>query len=77
MQNINKQKKTTINKINELKNEFEISKGQKLDFDKNIFINKENASKNKLFKTKNILKELKEKNKKLKIEINISKEKLN
>ena len=74
MQNINKQKKTIINKIKELKNEFEVSKGQKLDFDKNIFINKENASKNKLFKTKNILKKLKEKNNKLKIEINISKE---
>ena len=82
IQNIIKQKKTSINKINELKKEFEDLNNEykellELYFDKNIFINKENTSKNKLFNTKNILKELKEKNNKLKIEINISKEKLN
>ena len=81
-ENIIKRKKTSINKINELKKEFEDLNNEykellELDFDKNIFINKENTSKNKLFNTKNILKELKEKNNKLKIEINISKEKLN
>ena len=57
IQNIIKQKKTSINKINELKKEFEdlnndykelLSKDQELDFDKNIFINKEKVKINYL-----------------------------
>ena len=81
-----KQNKASINKINQLKKEFEelntqyqllLSKEQELDFDKNILISKESTSQTQLLNTQNTLQTLKEKNNTYKIEINISKEKLN
>ena len=83
--NIIKQNKASLNKINELKKEFEeinieykelLSKQQELDFDKNILINKENQSQNKLLNIENSLKILKEKNNSLKKDKNTSVEKL-
>ena len=83
--NIIKQNKASLNKINELKKEFEeinieykelLSKQQELDFDKNILINKENQSQNKLLNIENSLKILKEKNNSLKKDKNTSAEKL-
>ena len=81
-----KSNKASINKINQLKKEFEelntqyqllLSKEQELDFDKNILISKESTSQTQLLNTQNTLQTLKEKNNTYKIEINISKEKLN
>ena len=81
-----KPNKASINKINQLKKEFEelntqyqllLSKEQELDFDKNILISKESTSQTQLLNTQNTLQTLKEKNNTYKIEINISKEKLN
>ena len=83
---ISKQNKASINKINQLKKEYEDlntqyqllqSKEQELDFDKNILISKESTSQTKLLNTQNTLQTLKDKNNTYKIEINISKEKLN
>ena len=80
-----KQNKASINRINELKKEYEelnteykqlLSKQQEFDFDKNILQNKENQSQTQLLNTENNLKKLKEKNNSLKNDKNISTEKL-
>ena len=80
-----KQNKASINRINELKKEYEelnteykqlLSKQQEFDFDKNILLNKENQSQTQLLNTENTLKKLKEKNNSLKNDKNISTEKL-
>ena len=80
-----KQNKASINRINELKKEYEelnteykqlLSKQQEFDFDKNILLNKENQSQTQLLNTENNLKKLKEKNNSLKNDKNISTEKL-
>ena len=80
-----KQNKASINRINELKKEYEelnveykqlLSKQQEFDFDKNILLNKENQSQTQLLNTENNLKRLKEKNNSLKNDKNISTEKL-
>lgn len=80
-----KQNKASINRINELKKEYEelnteykqlLSKQQEFDFDKNILQNKENQSQTQLLNTENNLKKLKEKNNSLKNDKNISAEKL-
>ena len=80
-----KQNKASINRINELKKEYEelnteykqlLSKQQEFDFDKNILLNKENQSQTQLLNTENNLKKLKEKNNSLKNDKNMSAEKL-
>ena len=80
-----KQNKASINRINELKKDYEelnieykelLSKQQEFDFDKNILLNKENQSQTQLLTTENNLKTLKEKNNSLKNDKNISTEKL-
>ena len=80
-----KQNKASINRINELKKEYEelnteykqlLSKQQEFDFDKNILQNKENQSQTQLLNIENNLKKLKEKNNSLKNDKNISTEKL-
>ena len=80
-----KQNKASINRINELKKEYEelnveykqlLSKQKEFDFDKNILLNKENQSQTQLLNTENNLKRLKEKNNSLKNDKNILTEKL-
>ena len=80
-----KQNRASINRINELKKDYEelnieykelLSQQQEFDFDKNILLNKENQSQTQLLTTENNLKTLKEKNNSLKNDKNISTEKL-
>ena len=80
-----KQNKASIYKINEFKKDYgelnkkykEVStKQQELEFDKNILVNRENNSHNKLLEIENNVKELREKNNLLFKDLNISKEKL-
>ena len=80
-----KQNRASINRINELKKDYEelnieykelLSQQQEFDFDKNILLNKESQSQTQLLTTENNLKTLKEKNNSLKNDKNISTEKL-